>query len=62
VLAPILGTAICAVLLTQVDFSKSLILLATVGAACANWVVVRDSKRAAPPMRGASAQADADGK
>jgi len=24
-----------------VDFSKSLILLATVGAACANWFVVR---------------------
>jgi basic amino acid/polyamine antiporter, APA family len=42
VILPILGAAICAVLLTRVDFSKSLILLATVGAACANWFVVRD--------------------
>src|SRR5207247_8645732 len=40
---PIVGVAICAVLLTRVDFSKSLILLATVGAACANWLVVRRS-------------------
>jgi hypothetical protein len=47
---PILGVAICAVLLTRVDFSKSLILLATLGAACANWFVVRDPKRVAPAM------------
>ena len=43
---PIVGVAICAVLLTRVDFSKSLILLATVGAACANWFVVRGQRRA----------------
>jgi len=41
---PVVGVMICAVLLTRVDFSKSLILLATIGAACANWVVVRDPK------------------
>jgi len=40
---PLLGVIICAVLLTRVDFSKSLILLATIGAACANWAVVRRS-------------------
>jgi amino acid transporter len=47
-LVPILGVAICAALVTQVDFSKSLILLATVGAACANWFVVRGRRRAPP--------------
>src|SRR5258708_1007673 len=30
---PVLGVMVCAVLLTRVDFSKSLILLATIGAA-----------------------------
>jgi amino acid transporter len=43
---PILGVVICAVLLTRVDFSKSLILLATLAAACANWFVVRGRRRA----------------
>ena len=43
---PVLGVMICAVLLTRVDFSKSLILLATIGAACANWLVIRGPKRA----------------
>jgi amino acid transporter len=43
---PVLGVVICAVLLTRVDFSKSLILLATVGAASANWLVVRGPRRA----------------
>ena len=46
VILPILGVAICAVLLTRVDFSKSLILLATVGVACANWFVVKGRRRA----------------
>ena len=32
---------ICLALLTRVDFSKSLILLATVGIAALNWLVVR---------------------
>jgi amino acid transporter len=44
---PVLGVTICAVLLTRVDFSKSLVLLATVGAAGGNWVVVRDRKASA---------------
>jgi amino acid transporter len=39
---PIAGVAICALLLTQVDFSKSLILLATVGIGLLNWAMVRD--------------------
>jgi len=43
---PVLGVAICAVLLTRVDFSKSLILLATIGAAGVNWLVVRGPRRA----------------
>jgi amino acid transporter len=38
---PIAGVAICALLLTQVDFSKSLILLATVGIGLLNWAMVR---------------------
>jgi basic amino acid/polyamine antiporter, APA family len=39
---PVLGVAICAVLLTRVDFGKSLILLATIVVALINWVLVRD--------------------
>jgi amino acid transporter len=39
---PLLGVAICVVLLTRVDFGKSLILLATVAAALINWALVRD--------------------
>jgi len=39
---PVLGVLICGVLLTRVDFGKSLILLATVGAALLNWALVRD--------------------
>jgi amino acid transporter len=46
VLLPILGVTICIVLLAGVDFSKSLILLATMGAACANWFVVRGRRKA----------------
>ena len=45
VIVPILGIAICVVLLTRVDFSKSLILLATAGAACANWFVACRAER-----------------
>jgi amino acid transporter len=45
VILPILGVAICVVLLTRVDFSKSLILLATVGAAYANWFVACGAER-----------------
>lgn len=36
-----LGIAICAVLLTQVDLSKSLILIATIAIAFANWLWIR---------------------
>jgi amino acid transporter len=39
---PILGVAICALLLTRVDFAKSLILLATIAVALLNWALVRD--------------------
>ncbi|HEX6502027.1 MAG TPA: APC family permease [Terriglobales bacterium] len=44
----IAGVVICAVLLTQVDLSKSIILIATVLIACLNWLWVRgkDSKAA----------------
>jgi basic amino acid/polyamine antiporter, APA family len=37
----IVGVAICLVLVTGADFSKSLILLATVAIAFVNWIVVR---------------------
>ncbi len=39
---PLLGIAICGVLLTRVDFGQSLFLLATVAAALINWALVRD--------------------
>jgi hypothetical protein len=41
-LLPLAGVAMCGLLLTRVDFSKSLILLATVAAAAVNWLVVRN--------------------
>ncbi len=44
---PALGLIICALLLTRVDFSKSLILIATVAAASINWLVARAPGRAA---------------
>jgi amino acid transporter len=39
---PVLGVAICALLLTRVDFGKSVILLATIAVALTNWALVRD--------------------
>ena len=39
---PVLGVAICALLLTRIDFGKSLILLATIAVALLNWALVRD--------------------
>jgi amino acid transporter len=39
---PILGVAICALLLTRVDFTKSLILVATIVIASLNWFGVRN--------------------
>jgi basic amino acid/polyamine antiporter, APA family len=45
---PAIGLAVCATLLTRVDFSKSLILLATIAAATSNWLVVR--RREALPL------------
>ena len=39
---PILGVVICALLLTRVDFTKSLILAATIAIACLNWLAVRN--------------------
>ena len=38
---PVLGIAICALLLTRVDFGETLILLATIAVALLNWVLVR---------------------
>jgi basic amino acid/polyamine antiporter, APA family len=38
---PVLGIAICALLLTRVDFGKSLIVLATIAVALLNWALVR---------------------
>jgi hypothetical protein len=40
-LLPILGVLICLVLLTHVDYSKSLILAATVIIGLLNWLWVR---------------------
>lgn len=40
-LVAVVGVAICLVLLAGVDFSKSLILLATIAIALVNWIVVR---------------------
>ena len=45
-LLPIVGVAICLTLLAAVDFSESLVLLATVAAAALNWFLVRNSSRA----------------
>jgi len=42
---PILGIAICVLLLTRADFGKSIILLATIAVALLNWVLVRDRAR-----------------
>jgi basic amino acid/polyamine antiporter, APA family len=39
---PVLGVTICALLLTRVDFGKSVILLATIAVALLNWALVRD--------------------
>jgi amino acid transporter len=39
---PIVGVAICALLLTRIDFGKSVILLGTIGVALLNWALVRD--------------------
>jgi APA family basic amino acid/polyamine antiporter len=39
---PILGVAICALLLTRVDFTKSVILVATIVIASVNWFGVRN--------------------
>jgi amino acid transporter len=45
-LLPVLGVAICAALLTRVDFSKSVILLATMMLAALNWLLTRGRKPA----------------
>jgi basic amino acid/polyamine antiporter, APA family len=39
---PAFGVLVCLVLLTRVDFSKSLILLAVIAAATVNWLLVRE--------------------
>ena len=37
----VLGVVMCAVLMTRVDFSKSVVLLITIALALANWAAVR---------------------
>jgi amino acid transporter len=44
-LLPALGVLMCAVLMTRVDFSKSLVLLATIALALLNWAAVRGGHR-----------------
>jgi amino acid transporter len=44
-LLPACGVLICLALLTRVDFGKSLILLATLGIAGANWLLARQRAR-----------------
>jgi len=39
---PVIGMVICVVLVTRVDFGKSVILLVTIAAALINWRLVRD--------------------
>jgi len=39
---PLIGMVICLVLVTRVDFGKSVILLVTIAAALVNWGLVRD--------------------
>jgi basic amino acid/polyamine antiporter, APA family len=48
-LLPALGVMICVLLLTRVDRSKSLILLAAVAAAAGNWLAVRERERTSAP-------------
>ncbi len=52
-LLPSLGVAVCLVLLTRVDFSKSLILAGTITVAVLNWLAVRSGRADAsqPQMR-----------
>jgi len=47
-LVPALGVLICLALLTRVDFSKSLILLAVILAATVNWLLTRGRGTMAP--------------
>jgi basic amino acid/polyamine antiporter, APA family len=44
----VVGIVICGVLLTAVDFSKTLILLATIVIALLNWLAVRNRSTASP--------------
>ncbi len=46
------GVTICVVLLSGVDFSKSLILLGTIAIALLNWVAIRKTRPANPPPAG----------
>ncbi len=48
-LLPVLGVIICALLLTRVDFSKSVVLLTTVALALLNWLAVRHRAERATP-------------
>ncbi|MGH8268253.1 MAG: amino acid transporter, partial [Steroidobacteraceae bacterium] len=39
---PVLGLAVCVALLTRVDFSRSVVLLATILAGVLNWLLIRN--------------------
>jgi len=49
---PVLGVLICIALLTHADFSKSLILGATMAVALLNWWLVRNRPAVAVPEAG----------
>jgi APA family basic amino acid/polyamine antiporter len=49
VLLPVLGVLICLTMLTRVDFSRSIILAATVVIALLNWLLVRNRRPVATP-------------
>ena len=57
IVVAVFGVLICAALLTQIEYDKSLILLAAVAVAFVNWLVVRKRKspgRMRPGLHGSS--------
>lgn len=46
----VLGVLICAGLLTRIEYNKSLILVAAVAVAFANWLIVRNRRSAGPEL------------
>jgi hypothetical protein len=48
----VLGALLCATLLTQIEYNKSLILLAAVAVALLNWLAVRRRSGKPQPQSG----------